>query len=66
VLIANSTTAVLEYLLSNNRMLDPHDHFLEFWVDLQLHHSSLDTSKLTPEESARRIFSRITPSEEIK
>jgi hypothetical protein len=47
-------------------MLDPHDHSLEFGVDLQLHHSSLDTIRLTPEENACRILNRITSSDSKK
>jgi hypothetical protein len=54
-------TAVLGDLLSNNKMLDPHDRSLgyEFGLDLQLQHISLDTTELEPEESALRILDSI-------
>jgi len=53
--------AVLEDLLSNNRILEPYDQPLghEFGIDLQLQHVSLDTTELTPEESALRILDSI-------
>lgn len=60
-------TAVVEDLLSNNKMLDPHDQSLgcEFGVDLQLQHSSLDTTELKPEECALCIVSEIASNKSM-
>jgi hypothetical protein len=68
VLKVDHTTAVLGDLLSNNRMLDPHDQSLghEFGLDLQLQHISLDTTELKPEESALRILDSIASSRDSK
>lgn len=61
VLNVDHTTAVLEGLLSNNKILDPRDQSLgyQFGLDLQLQHISLDTTELKPEESALRILGSI-------
>jgi hypothetical protein len=57
----HAATAVLEDLLSSNKLLDPHDQSLgyEFGLGLQLKHISLDTTELKPEESALRILDSI-------
>ena len=56
--------AVLEDLLSNNNLLDSCDQTLghELGIILQLQHSSLDTTELTPEKSALSILSSIKSS----
>jgi hypothetical protein len=51
-------TAVLQDLVSNNKLLNPHDESLgyDFGLNLQLQHISIDTTELKPEESALRIL----------
>jgi len=61
ILIVRFITAVLEDLLSNNKILDPHDPSLvyELGTRSQLQHNSLNTTELKPEESALCIFNII-------
>jgi hypothetical protein len=68
VLNVDHTTAALGDLLSNNKMLHPHDRSLgyEFGLDLKLQHISLDTTELKPEESALRILDSIAPCDSKK
>lgn len=59
--IIRSTTAVLDDLSSNKELLDPFDRSLgyEHELGVQLRHSSIDTTDLTPEESADRILNSL-------
>ena len=63
MLIIHAATGVLEDLLSNNKLLNPHERSLgyEFGLYLQLQHIPLDTTELKPEESALRILNSIAP-----
>lgn len=50
-------------MLSDNKILDPTDSSTgyRFDVDVELQHTSIDTTELSLEESALRILDSITP-----
>lgn len=63
VLIFHPGKAVLESMLLDNKILDPTDRSAGYGFDLdvELQHSSIDTTKLSLDESALRVLEAIAP-----
>lgn len=53
---------VLDNMVSDSKILDPTDHSTTHGLDtdVQLHHNFVDTTELSPEESALRILGIVT------